>query len=94
MYETVLLEIKMFNTLDSFYTREKIDTFENQYKSSVSFKLRTASIDRWYEFIYLYGQEPLYSLEPDELEHKWALFRDQLLENKLAPHDWIAMRSR
>ena len=94
MYETVCLEIKMFNTLEKLHARNEIDEFEKKYESVVSFDVRMAVISRFYEFIFLYGLEPLYSCELDELKMKWYTFRDQLLENKLAPHDWIAARSR
>lgn len=94
MYKTVCLEIKMFDNLEKLHTRKEIDEFEKQCESNVSFDLRTAVIYRFYEFVFIHGLEPLYSCEPDELKLKWRVFRDQLLENKLAPHDWIAARSR
>ena len=100
MYDTVCLEIKMFDSLEKLHTRKEIYEFEKQYKSNVSFDLRLAVIYRFYEFIFIHGLEPLYSCDSNdlndlnELKLKWRAFRDQLLENKLAPHDWIAARSR
>lgn len=96
-YDDALAETETFDRVFDVEDRARIDAFTKQNEAAASalpFDLRCEVVQRFYEFVYLNGLMPLSRLDRDELVEKWGSFRAQLLDDGLAPHDWVAARAR